>query len=342
MMLARFVVLPSLLACLTLSATAQEQQFADLGDFKLASGEAIRDCRIGYRTFGRLDEDRSNAILFPTWANGTTEQLKPNLVPGGWLDLSPYYVIAVDALGNGVSSSPSNSRLQPRMSFPRFTMRDMVESQHALLTRVLHLDRLKAIIGMSMGGMQTFQWMVSYPGFMDQAIPIVGSPRLAPYDLMHWQTQIDAIVNHAAWKNGDYTENPTRVAEVQFGALLLTTPDHYNAHTTRQQVFEQLEEAQRSSGAVDANNKIRQVQAMMALDVSETFGGSMEAAAAAVKAKVLVIVSRTDHVVTPGPALEFARRLGAQVLELDNNCGHLAPNCEEKRVAEAVHRFLGR
>lgn len=341
MTLTRFGALSSLLACLALSAIAQEQQFGDLGDFKLASGEVIRDCRIGYRTFGRLNENRSNAILFPTWANGTTEQLKSSIVPGGSLDLSAYYVIAVDALSNGVSSSPSNSRLQPRMSFPRFTMWDIVESQHALLTRVLHLNHLKAVIGTSMGGMQTFQWMVSYPGFMDQAIPIAGSPRLAPYDLMHWQTQIDAIVNHVAWKNGDYTENPTRVAEVEFGALLLTTPEHYNAHTTRKQVFEQLEEARRSAGAVDANNKIRQVQAMMALDVSEAFGGSMQAAAAAVKAKVLVIVSKTDHVVTPGPALEFAKRLGAPVLELENDCGHLAPNCEQRKVAEAVHRFLG-
>src|SRR6266481_10014829 len=64
------------LTCLLpLVAVAQDQKFASLGDFKLESGEVIRDCQIGYRTFGTLNEDKSNAILFTTWASGTTEQL---------------------------------------------------------------------------------------------------------------------------------------------------------------------------------------------------------------------------------------------------------------------------
>jgi homoserine O-acetyltransferase len=330
------------LALLAGSAAAQEQRFAELGDFKLASGEVIRECRIGYRTFGALDANKSNAILLPTWANGTTEQLKSAIRPDGLVDPSRYYVVLVDALSNGVSSSPSNSRLQPRMRFPKFTIRDMVESQHELLTKVLHLGHVKAVMGTSMGGMQTFQWMVSYPGFMDQAIPIAGSPQLAPYDLMHWQMQIDALVNHVGWQDGEYSTNPAPVSELEFPALLLTTPEYYNEHTTRQQVLEQRQRAGQATGGVDANNKIRQVQAMMALDVSEAFGGSMEAAAVAVKAQVLVIVSKTDHVVTPGPALRFARLLHAQVLELDGDCGHLAPNCEGAAVAREVHRFLAR
>lgn len=330
------------LALLAGSAAAQELRFAELGDFKLQSGEVVRDCRIGYRTLGALDERKSNAILMPTWANGTTEQMKSGIRPGGLVDPSRYYVILVDALSNGVSSSPSNSRLQPRMRFPKFTMRDLVETQHELLTKVLHLDHVKAVVGSSMGAMQTFQWMVSYPGFMDLAIPIAGSPQLAPYDLMHWQTQIDALVNHVGWKDGEYSRNPAPVSEIEFPALLLTTPEQYNEHTTRQQVIEQRQRAGQATGGVDANNKIRQVQAMMALDVSEAFGGSMEAAARAVKAQVLVIVSKTDHVVTPGPALKFARLLGAQVLELEGNCGHLAPNCEQAAVAREVQRFLAR
>ena len=297
-----------LLALLASTAVAQDQQFAQLGDFKLESGEVIRDCRIGYRTFGKLNDDKSNAILFPTWAGGTSEQAKSNFGPGKLIDTDKYYVIAVDALSNGVSSSPSNSKLQPRMSFPKFTFRDLVNTQHELLTRVLHLNHVKAVMGVSMGGMQTFQWLVSYPDFMDKAIPIVGSPQLAPYDLVLWQIQIDAIMNDRGWNNGNYTVNPARAAEFEFGALLLTTPDDYNKKKTRQQTFEELAKANKTGGS-DANDKIRQAQAMMALDVSLPFGGSMERAAAAVKAKVFVIVARLDHVVTPGPALEFARLL---------------------------------
>ena len=190
-----------------------------------------------------------------------------------------------------------------------------------------------------MGGMQTFEWVVAYPDFMDKAVPIVGSPRLAPFDLLHWQAQIDAIMADRGWNNGDYTANPAREAEYEFGAILLTTPDEVNRRLTRQNVLEQIEKGKKAPSP-DANNKIRQVQAMMALDVSTHFDGSMPRAAAAVKAKVLVIVAKLDHTVTPGPALEVARLLGAKTIELESDCGHLATSCEGKKVAAAVADFL--
>src|SRR5215813_1435514 len=330
-----------LVALLCRSVIAQEQKFARLGDFKLESREVIRNCRIGYRTLGHLNTDKSNVIIVPTWASGTTEQLKSNIGPGKLVDSEKYFVVAIDALGNGVSSSPSNSAQQPRMSFPKFTLRDSVTSQHQLLTDVLKLQHVKAIVGVSMGGMQTFQWLVSYPDFMDLGVPVVGSPRLAAYDLLLWQAQIDAIMNDRGWKDGNYTINPARAPEFEFGALLLTTPDEYNKKMTRQKILDELKKAREAKGGgFDANDKIRQDQAMMALDVSEPFGGSLERAAAKVKAKVFVIVAKFDHVVTPGPALEFARLIGAQTLVLEGDCGHLAPSCEWQKVNPAVEQFL--
>jgi homoserine O-acetyltransferase len=321
------------LLALQLVAIAQEQQFANLGDFKLQNGSVIRNCRIGYRTFGTLNSDKSNVIVFPTWAGGTTEQLKSNFGPGRLIDTTSYYVVAIDALSNGVSSSPSNSRLQPRMRFPEFTLRDTVATQHELLTRVLNIHHVKAVAGISMGGMQTFQWLVSYPDFMDKAIPIVGSPRLAPYDLMLWQAQIDALMQDRDWKGGNYRVNPARALDFAFGELLLTTPADYNRRKTREQVFADLEKAQNDAHRFDANDKIRQVQAMMKLDVSPE-------SAKTVKAKVLIIVSKYDHVVTPGPATEFATLLGAKLLTLDSDCGHLATTCESRRINETVNDFL--
>ena len=315
-----------------LAALAQEQQFASIGDLKLQNSGVIRNCRIGYRTFGHLNTDKSNVVVFPTWAGGTTEQLQSSIGPGKLVDSTRYFVIAIDALSNGVSSSPSNSRLQPRMKFPRFTLRDTVESQHELLTKVLRINHVKAIVGISMGGMQVFQWLVSYPEFMDKAIPIVGSPRLAPYDLLIWQAQIEALMRDRDWKGGNYSTNPARALDFAFGELLLTSPPDYNKRKTRDEVLADLEKARHAGRSFDANDKIRQTQAMMQLDVAREFGK--------VKAKVFVVVSRFDHVVTPGPAIEFASLIGAKLLELESDCGHLATVCESSRLNEAVNEFL--
>jgi homoserine O-acetyltransferase/O-succinyltransferase len=319
--------------------SAQEQKFANLGDFKLESGEVIHDCRIGYRTLGTLNADASNVIVFPTWAGGTTEELKSVVGRHGLVSDSEYFVILMDAFSNGVSSSPSNSTAQPRMKFPKITVPDMVNSQYQVLIGTLGIKHVKAVMGISMGGMQTFQWMVSYPTFMDKAIPIVGSPHVAPYDVMLWRINIDVIETNPAWNHGDYTENPEKLVEFEIGELVLYTPAQYNRTHTREQALESLAKAEREPGK-DANNKVRQSEAMMALDVADKFGGSMGRAAAAVKAKVFVIVAKQDHTVTPQPAVDFASLLHAPLLELDSDCGHLAPSCESPKVAAAVADFL--
>jgi homoserine O-acetyltransferase len=108
---------------------------------------------------------------------------------------------------------------------------------------------------------------------------------------------------------------------------------------TREKLLAELEHAKTLKG-FDANDKIRQDQAMMSHDVSAGFGGSLERAAASVKARMLVVVATRDHVVTPGPATEFARLLQAQLLTLEGDCGHLAPGCESQKVNPAVADFL--
>ena len=112
---------------------AQDQQFAHIGDFKLESGGVIRDCVMGYRTFGKMNSAKNNVVIFPTYFGGSSSDLDSFIGTGKIVDSSVYYVIAVDALADGVSSSPSNSKLQARMQFPQITIRDMVNAEHELL-----------------------------------------------------------------------------------------------------------------------------------------------------------------------------------------------------------------
>lgn len=309
-----------------------------LGALPLTSGETIEDCQVEYRTLGTLNADKSNVVVWATWFSGTTKDLVELVGPGRLVDSNKYYVVLVGALGNGVSSSPSNSPRQPRLRFPSVSIRDMVESQHRLLTRVLGLNHVRAVMGISMGGMQTFQWGVSYPHFMDRLIPIVGSPQLAPYDLLLWQANLDAIERDPEYAAGNYRKQPVLPLVQQLADLNLTTADAYNKSKARDQVS--MDHARLQPPRFDANDRVRQLQAMMGHDIGKAAGGSLEAAAKTVEARLLVVVNARDAMVTPGPALVFAKLAKAQALVLDGECGHKSPSCEEPVIASRVAEFL--
>ncbi|HEU4524354.1 MAG TPA: alpha/beta fold hydrolase, partial [Gemmatimonadales bacterium] len=137
------------------SALAQAgQRFADLGTCTTERGEVIRECRIGYRTFGRLNARRDNAVLVPTWHGGRSETMTFILGRDAWVDTTRWFAILMDKPGNGVSVSPSNSRSQPGRHFPRLTLADMVAAEHRVVTEHLGIRRLHAVVGWSLGGMQ--------------------------------------------------------------------------------------------------------------------------------------------------------------------------------------------
>ena len=103
------------------------------GDLKLESGETIKDFSISYVTHGTLNAKKSNAILMVTAISGNHHRLDFMIGPGKALDTDKYFIVCTDAIANGFSTSPSNSKAQPRMSFPKFAIRDMVESQYRLM-----------------------------------------------------------------------------------------------------------------------------------------------------------------------------------------------------------------
>ncbi|MFN3651684.1 MAG: alpha/beta fold hydrolase [Armatimonadota bacterium] len=317
-------------------AQAQAQRFADLGDFLLESGETIRGCRIGYRTFGTLNEDGSNAVLFPSWFTGTSQDLAGSIGPGKLVDSSRYFVVAVDALGNGVSSSPSNSPTQPAGQFPRFTIRDMVATQHRLLTEVLKVRRLHAVVGISMGGMQAFQWSVSYPDFVERAVPIVGTPRQSGADHLLWGAQLRMIERAGSAE----ARREAMKAVATLHALSLWSPAYHVEHTTAEGAARILEDQERGALSRHPFDWAAQLRAMIGHDVYRPFDGSVERGAAAIRARLLIVVAEADHMVNPAPSLELAKHLKAETLVLTSDAGHLAPGAETARIAPAVSRFL--
>jgi homoserine O-acetyltransferase/O-succinyltransferase len=318
------------------------QQFADLGDLKLRSGAVIHDFRLGYRTFGQLNAAKSNAILWPTWLGGKSQELLQYIGPDKVVDSTKYFVVLVDAIGDGVTTSPSNSKTQPRLAFPEFTIRDMVESERRLVIEVLHLTHLHAVMGISMGGMQTFEWVVAYPDFVDVAVPIVGSPQSTSYDKLLWTTQMDALRLDPEWKGGQGTQPMTAGFALyeEIGTMNVTSPA-YRVAETKPQDFPQFIEKTRTQLVGDAGvacDAVRQREAINSMDIPREFAETMEQAAKSVRAKLLVVIAPEDHMVNPAPALAFAGFIGAPVITLDSNCGHLSPGCVS--AGPTVAKFL--
>lgn len=159
-----------------------------IGRFVLESGDAIEDAFVTCAVHGDIAE-RTKPLAIALCAIGSTHHRLDFLIgPGRALDPAQMRIVAIDAIGDGLSVSPSNSLRQPGMSFPRFSIRDMVRSQKRLLEE-LGIDRAELAIGASMGGMQVLQWGVLFPEAIDRMVALTPMAKTAPWS---------AAVNHAA------------------------------------------------------------------------------------------------------------------------------------------------
>jgi homoserine O-acetyltransferase len=316
-----------LLILVTTYLTAQfDQQFANIGDFKTENGKVIKDCKVGYRTVGKLNTEKTNAVLWPTWFTGTSEHVIESM--NNVMDTTGLYLIIVDALTNGISSSPSNTK-----EFPEVTMRDMVNSQYKLVTDHLNIDHLYAVMGISMGGMQTFEWLVAFPSFMDKAISIIGSPKQSSYDLLVWQTMADIITT--AQKNKQDLDVALKLAgNIEY--INLYTPTYvvnkYPADSVDAYIGEGF--------TMKPLNVLGGLNAMISLDIYKSASSDIENISDVIKANLLVIVSKQDHLVNPISSTLLAEKLGTQLVTLTGDCGHMAVFCEAEKVKKAVTEFL--
>lgn len=188
----------------------------DIANFRFKDGETIERLHLHYLTLGTLHRDSQghadNAILLLHGTGGSAHSLlAPQFSevlfgPGQPLDITKYFLIFPDDIGHGQSSKPSDGL---RMRFPAYDYDDMVASQHIMLLDGLHIDRLRLILGTSMGCMQTFVWGETFPTFADALMPLACLPvEIAGRNRMMRYMGIDAIKRDPAWQNGTYVTEP--------------------------------------------------------------------------------------------------------------------------------------
>lgn len=329
-----------LVLILLISSTIKSQQkFYELGDVVLESGEIVYDCKIGYRTFGILNENKTNAILYSTWFGGTSQMLG-NLIGDGkdkLLDSSNYFVICVDALGNGVSTSPSNSQKQRNEKFPSFSMRDIVKTQYKLLAEHFGLKRIYAAIGGSMGSMQALQLAVSYPDFVERVVAYVPTPWSSSYDMLLWSTREQLI--RSAHECGMSEKEIFKTINM-LTQLVARTPDWYIQNNPREKFDEILKGFEREAPTYwNSYDYLYQLKAMISHDISKGFN-SKEELKQHIKADLFLVIAKKDHILHPSSSLEFAKIMDCKTLILDDDCGHLSVNCNLDRVREEIKSFL--
>lgn len=322
----------------TTSYSQSTQLFAEIGNLNLVNGSKIENCVIGYRTFGKLNNDSSNAIIFPTWFEGTTNEVGRLIQKYTFLDTTKYFIIAIDALGNGVSSSPSNYNVYKIKSFPDITIRDMVNSQYEFVTKHFKLKHLFAAVGGSLGGMQVLEWAVAYPDFISKIVSYVSTPKVSTYDRLWTSTQLDIIENGE--KYGE-TEQEIRKTLAKLMAGFARTPD-YMIEKVKEDEFENYLNSfnKEYSRVFTLDDYYAQLKAISTHNIYSDFNNSIEETIKHIKTKMFLIISETDLLVNPSEPKKFAELSNSKFLLLKNNCGHLAVTCDMDRVREEIAKFL--
>ena len=181
----------------------------DIGDFELEEGGTIPGLQLAYATYGELSPDKDNAILIPTWFSGTHQTWEQAYIGAGRaLDPERWFIVVVNQIGNGLSTSPHNSDGPVAMAgFPHVRIGDDVRAQEQLLRELFGIERLALVVGGSMGAQQTYEWMVRFPNKVLRAAPIAGTAQNTPHDFLFTQTLMDAITSDPGWKGGEYSSH---------------------------------------------------------------------------------------------------------------------------------------
>ncbi len=242
-----------------------------LKDFRFRSGETLPELRIHYTTLGKPHRNAKgqidNAVMVLHGTGGDGKQfLRPQFAnelygPGQPLDIRRYWIILPDNIGHGKSSKPSDGL---RMRFPKYDYDDMVEAQHRMLVEGLGIERMRLIMGTSMGCMHSFVWAETYPVFASALMPLACEPiEIAGLNRMWRQLAINGIEADPAWKNGEYKAEPVVGLRAAQNLLFVagSAPINYQAQYPTRQAASAFAEERVSTALkdLDANDLIYQI-----------------------------------------------------------------------------------
>ena len=189
------------------------------GPLRLDSAAVLAPVEVAYETYGVLAPDASNAILVTHALTGDQHVASPHPItgkPGWWarmvgpgkpIDTDRFFVVCANVIGSCMGSSgpgsPADDGRPYAMRFPVLTIRDMVCAQ-ALLLDYLNIERLHAVVGGSMGGMQALSWAATFPGRVEAALVIASTARHSAQNIAFHEVGRQAIMADPNWRNGEY------------------------------------------------------------------------------------------------------------------------------------------
>ncbi len=309
----------------------------ELGDVRLSTGQTLRAAKLAYKTYGTLNDDKSNAIVYPTWYSGQHPDNEWLIGEGMALDPSKYFIIVPNMLGNGLSSSPSNTPApHDGARFPNVTFYDQVEQQHRLVTEQFGIEKLALVTGWSMGAGQTYQWAVSYPEMVERALPFCGSSKTSEHNIVFLEAVKYAIYTDAAWQDGMYASQPVKglraVGRVYAGWGL--SQAFYWQKLYAQDPFDYATLEDFLVGfwegfflVKDANNLLTMAWTWQNGNVGNTpgFDGDHERALASIKAKMIVMPGEKDLYFPPEDEEYAVGHIpGAELRVIPGVWGHFA------------------
>jgi homoserine O-acetyltransferase/O-succinyltransferase len=325
----------------------------DVGDLLLESGETLRGCKLAYRTQGALNAERSNAVLVTTWFSGTGKVMEDVYVGAGHaLDPARYFIIIVDQLGGGVSSSAHNMAPPQAMGkFPKLSIGDDVSAQHKLITGHFGIEALALVVGGSMGGQQVYEWAVRHPQMVVRAAVIAATARISLHQRVFVDALIEAVTSDPAWRGGWYASGTDVRAGMDRMARIVATAGWSAAfyQEKRWQTVLGMSSLDDFINGVmkayfepmDPNVLLDQMHKWQRADVARHTGGDLAAALARITARVFVMPISHDQFFPPQECEADCRLIsGAALRVIESPEGHMGLNGFEPGYMRQVDGYL--